>query len=204
MLNQLINAAGTMLTARGLKKYQIFPKKRTALLLVNCQEGFLHDQSPLKEKLENLVDFARKNNWKIIHAPYIYTERKFPTQGQLIMDQKLKELSTSKDLLYQQEGDITLQSRSTLSAFSETDLKGILRKHGLEHIVLAGPVADLTLDSTMRDGVQNDFHIAVLTDVLSFTNQSQAIKDYKHTIVRYAQTVTDLEGLKRLAEKSQD
>lgn len=198
------NSENPMIVAMraALKPYQIFPKNHTSLVLINCQKGFLDEQPALKIKLEDLTGFARQNNWKIIHAPFSYTERKFPSPAQLLMDKKLKVSPSSKDLLYVEQGDITLPSRNTLSAFSETDLENTLREHGLEHLVLAGPVADLTLDSTMRDGIQNDFHVAILTDAMALTNESQSIADYAETLGRYAQTVTNVEGLKRLTEKS--
>jgi nicotinamidase-related amidase len=193
-----------MVTAmrEALKPYQIFPKNHTSLVLINCQKGFLDDQPELKTKLEDLIRFARQNEWKIIHAPFGYTERNFPSPAQLLMDEKLNASPTNKELLYVVQGDITLPSRSTLSAFSETDLEKILRQYGQEHLVLSGPLADLTLDSTMRDGIQNDFHVAILTDALALTNQSQSIVDYAVTLGRYAQTVTNIEDLKRLATPS--
>ncbi len=198
------NSENPMVTAmrKALKPYQVFPKNNTALVLINCQKGFLDDQPQIKAKLEELTHVARENGWKIIHAPFGYKERKFPSPAQLLMDKKLKALPTSKDLLYVEQGNITLPSRTTLSAFAETDLEKTLRKHDLEHLVLAGPVADLTLDSTMRDGIQNDFHVAIVTDALALTNPSQNVTDYTVTLGRYAQTITNLEGLKKLAAKS--
>lgn len=186
----------------ALKPYQVFPKDHTALLLINCQKGFLDDQPELKTKLEELTSFSRQNNWKIIHAPWSYTERKYPSPAQLLMDKKLKAAPNSMDMLYVEHGDITLPSRTTLSAFSESDLQKTLGQHNLEHLVLAGPMADLTLDSTMRDGIQNDFHVAILTDALALTNESQSIEDYAETLGRYAQTITNLEGLKKLTAES--
>ncbi len=198
------NAENPMVAAMraALKPYQIFPKDQTALVLINCQKGFLEEQLELKIRLEDLIHFARQQNWKIIHAPFGYTERKFPSPAQLLMDEKLKKSPDAKDLMYVEEGDITLPSRSTLSAFSGTDLENILRQHSLEHLVLAGPVADLTLDSTMRDGIQNDFHVAIITDALSLTNQRQSIEDYAETLGRYAQTITNIEEMKKLAANS--
>lgn len=202
MLNKIINFLAAIPIKNGLKKYQIFPNEQTCLILVNCQKGFLEEHPDLKTTLEDLISFARKNNWKIIHAPFNYTERKYPSPAHLLIEAKLKAAATNKNLLYAEQGDITLPARSTLSAFADTDLEKVLRENGLEHLVLAGPLADLTLDSTMRDGVQNDFHVAILTDVLAMTNQSQRIQDYKDTLERYAQTVTNLKGLKRLSAKS--
>jgi nicotinamidase-related amidase len=198
------NAENPMVAAmrEALKPYQVFPKDQTALVLINCQKGFLDEHPDLKTQLEDLIRFARQNHWKIIHAPWSYTELKFPSPAHLLMDKKLKISATNKDLLYVEQGDITLPARSALSVFSDTGLEKILRQHGLEHLVLAGPLADLTLDSTMRDGIQNDFHVAVLTDVLAMTNQSQSIHDYAETLGRYAQTVTNLKELKRLSAKS--
>lgn len=201
MANEKAENPMVIAVREALKKYQVFPKGQTSLVLINCQKGFLEEHSELKTRLEDLTDFARRNNWKIIHAPFGYTDRKFPSPAQLLMDERLKKSVAAKDLLFVEEGDITLPTRSTLSAFSGTDLEHTLRQHGLEHLVLAGPVADLTLDSTMRDGIQNDFHVAILTDALTLTNQSQSIEDYAETLGRYAQTVTNLEGLKELSAK---
>lgn len=198
------NAENPMVAAmrEALKPYQVFPKDQTTLVLINCQKGFLDEQSELKTKLEELLHFARQNHWKIIHAPFGYADRKFPSPAHLLMDEKLKKSEEAKDMLFVEVGDIILPTRSTLSAFAGTGLEKKLRQHGLEHLVLVGPVADLTLDSTMRDGIQNDFHVAILTDVIAMTNQSQRVDHYKETLERYAQTVTTLENLKRLSEKS--
>lgn len=198
------NTENPMVTAmrEALKPYQVFPKNDTALVLINCQKGLLDENDELNAQLEDLTHFARENDWKIIHAPFSYTERKYPSPGHLLLDEKLNTESSSKDLMFAKEGDLTLPSRTTLSAFAETDLEETLKQHGLEHLVLAGPLADLTLDSTMRDGIQNDFHIAIVTDALSLTNKSQSIQEYAETLGRYAQTITDLKGLKKLAKAS--
>ena len=198
------NSENPMVAAmrEALKPYQVFPKNHTALVLINCQKGFLDEQPELQAKLDDLTRFARQNNWKIIHAPFGYKDRRFPSPAQLLMDKKLKASSVGEDLLYVEQGDITMPSRTTLSAFSETDLENILKQNGLEHLVLAGPVADLTLDSTMRDGIQNDFHVAIVLDALALTNESQSINDYAETLGRYAQTVTNIEGLKKLSAES--
>lgn len=198
------NSENPMVTAmrEALKPYQVFPKNHTSLVLINCQKGLLDEQPELKTKLEELTRFAREHSWQIIHAPFGYKERKFPSPAHLLMDKKLKATPNSKDMLYVDQEDITLASRTTLSAFSESDLEKTLRQHSLEHLVLAGPMADLTVDSTMRDAIQNDFHVAIITDALALTNESQSIEDYSETLGRYAQTITNLEGLKKLAAES--
>jgi nicotinamidase-related amidase len=202
MLNKILNTLSAIPIKMGLKTYQNFPSNQTALLLVNCQKGFLTDQAGLKKKLEDLITFARQKHWKIIHAPFIYSERKFPSPAQLLMDEQLKSAASHADLLYVESGDITLPARSSLSAFSETDLEDVLKQHGLEHVVLAGPMANLSLDSTMRDGVQKDFHIAVVTDATTLIGQSYSVDSYRSTLEKYAQTVTDLSGLKKISARS--
>ncbi len=202
MLNIILNKLAAIPTKMGLKKYQILPNESTSLILVNCQKGFFNEQPELKSKLENLVSFSRQNNWKVIHAPFIYKERKYPTPAHLLLNEKLKLSPNNADLLFVDKEDIILNPRTTLSAFSETNLEQTLHNHGIEHLVLAGPLADLTLDSTMRDGVQFDFHVAVVTDLLSLSKNTYNVNDYISTLTKYAQTVTNLKGLKRLATKS--
>jgi len=202
MLNKILNKLAEIPTKIELRKYQVFPKDTTSLILVNCQKGLVDEQPQLQSKLQELITFARQNNWSVIHSPFNYSERKYPSPAHLLIDKKLKSAHSNVDLLFVEPNDIILPYRTTLSAFSETNLEQTLTNNGIEHIVLAGPLADLTLDSTMRDGVQFDFHTAVITDVLSMTTNEYSIKDYTSTLSKYAQTVTNLKKLKKLASKS--
>ena len=84
-----------------------------------------------------------------------------------------------------------LNSRSTLSAFSQTTLHEQLQAAGIEHLVMAGPYANLALDSTVRDGVQLGYHMTFLRDCATAASEAEA-QAVQVTMPRYAQTVIDL------------
>ncbi len=51
-----------------------------------------------------------------------------------------------------------------LNAFSNTALEETLRKHGIEHVVLAGAVTSICIDSTGRHAADLGFEVSVLSD----------------------------------------
>lgn len=51
-----------------------------------------------------------------------------------------------------------------LNAFSNTSLEETLRKHGIEHVVLAGAVTSICIDSTGRHAADLGFEVSVLAD----------------------------------------
>ncbi len=194
MLNKLINWLIRLQTTRKLRVYRTYPPDKTALLLVNCQQGFLENQEALKAQLTKLTQHAIKRNWTTIHSLYFPSERKFPTPAHQLLDEKIK--SKSEDIFQSKpSNNIEIPKRSTLSAFAGTNLEHILKKNNLEHIVIAGPMADLTIDSTIRDGAQLDFHTTVILDCISLSSDKQDLDTYKLTLGRYAQTLMNFNEL---------
>lgn len=58
----------------------------------------------------------------------------------------------------------TLPGKRGLNAFSNTELETTVRKHGVEHIVLAGAVTSVCIDSTARSAVDRGFRVSVVSD----------------------------------------
>ena len=100
-----------------------------------------------------------------------------------------------------QKGDIVLAERSTLSAFMQTDLHEQLKTAEVEHLLIVGPCANLTLDSTIRDGVQFGDHITLLQDCAVAESPAETQDTLQVTLPRYAQTVLDLERFEALLQK---
>jgi nicotinamidase-related amidase len=87
----------------------------------------------------------------------------------------------------------TLPGKRGLNAFSNTELETNLRKHGVEHIVLAGAVTSVCIDSTARSAVDRGFRVSVVSDCTA--GRSNIEQDfYCDTIFPlYAQVVTSNE-----------
>jgi nicotinamidase-related amidase len=58
----------------------------------------------------------------------------------------------------------TLPGKRGLNAFSNTELDSTLRARNVEHIVLAGAVTSVCIDSTARSAVDRGFRVSVVSD----------------------------------------
>jgi len=66
-----------------------------------------------------------------------------------------------------QKGETIVSEHWTSSAFANTDLDMQLKIQGVDHIVLAGLVANTCLESTGRYGVELGYHVTFLKDATS-------------------------------------
>ena len=93
-----------------------------------------------------------------------------------------------------------LPPRSAFSAFSGGELEGLLKASGLEYLILAGPLTLITLDSTLRDAAQYDYHVTVLR--AGHPADSEATRAaFDRTFWRYAHRVVELEELRSLTRR---
>ncbi len=204
MINSLANSIVNWRVARAMKDYHNYPTDKTAVVLVDVQNAFVSDRSDLFERLWSLVEFARGKGIRVIHAPSsAAVERAFPTPAHLEMRRLLQKGDDGEAIvaaLGPSESDVTLSPRSTLSVFGLQELDEALEAYGLEHLVFAGPLANITIDSSVRDAVQRDCHVTVLSDCISGASQSAVDHELQHTLPRYAHLITDLSGWRKLVK----
>ncbi len=79
-----------------------------------------------------------------------------------------------------------------------TNLHETLQSKGVEHIIIGGPLANITLDSTVRDGVEQGYHVTLLHDCASAASPDELEATLHVTLQRYAQTHMDLAAFKTL------
>lgn len=90
-----------------------------------------------------------------------------------------------------------LPPRSAFSVFSSGELDRRLKASGLEHLILAGPLTLITLDSTLRDAAQYDYHVTVLrAGHTAYSDATRAAFD--RTFWRYAHRVMEMGELQSL------
>lgn len=192
MINYLVNFIIRKYTAFKFRKYQIYPTNSTAVLFVDCQVGFLEGNTTLKTQLELLKNLSIKCGWAVIQSFYKPYDNILATPAHLLLNEKIKNKHKSVFDINCKKS-ISLLPSSELSIFANEELFQYLKRVGIEHLILAGPMADLRLDSTMRDAVQNDFHVTVLRDVISLSSPKSSLENYDLTLRRYAQTVANLD-----------
>lgn len=159
---------------------------RTALLLVDMQNDFIHpkgayargeaksaDIAALPARLAPLADaFRSKGGW-VVSTHFTLVPGK---AGEPMISDHLRRLrpflakgdfapgSWGQALLDELgPADIEVE-KVAFSAFYMSRLEWVLRKAGIEHLVVGGIVTNGGVASTVRDAHVRDFHVTVLAD----------------------------------------
>jgi nicotinamidase-related amidase len=203
MLNRLLNAATGWYVQRGLRAYHHYPADKTAVVFIDVQRAFVTPESALAESLTGLAQLARSRGFLVVHAPMtVFSGVPFPTPAHREIERLLSNRPDAPDIASAVgllPSDVVLPKRSTLSIFGLPEVDALIKSHGLEHLVLAGPLGDLTLDSSLRDAVQRDLHVTVVSDCVAASSAAALELELRYTMPRYAHLVTDLEHLQRLS-----
>ncbi|PIR04497.1 MAG: hypothetical protein COV59_00780 [Candidatus Magasanikbacteria bacterium CG11_big_fil_rev_8_21_14_0_20_39_34] len=155
---------------------------KKALILVDLEnewitEGsdyFLGDISSLFERTNKLIDFCRKNGYKII----------FVTHEEEGSEDAFAPGTTRVNIIDgidKKEEDIHIR-KNKISPFYHTNLEEEL--NGVEEVVISGILANLCVRSTVQDAYDRDFDITVIKDCCaSFDAQTQkfTFKDLHNT-----------------------
>jgi nicotinamidase-related amidase len=175
-----------------------YPASSTALVLLNAQRGFFADAEADGGMLE-VVRLARELGWVVVHAPAKpAVSLRFPTEAHERLSEAVRRGSASVfDVL---RSEVLLDESARLSGFAGTGLEAELRSRGVERIVLAGPLAELRVDSTLRDAVQLDFHATVARDACPTGPTVRDRLRYRRTWGRYAHAIVDNKELARAAK----
>jgi nicotinamidase-related amidase len=197
VLNQVVNAYATF----AMSKYRTYPAAKTAVVFVNVQRAFTASQQGIVHNLVRLQTLAREQGFRVVHAPFgSYLQLRFPSPAQIQLAQLIEAMPNGEEISQEFapcSGDIVLDARPTLSSFMKTDLHDQLQNAEIEHILVAGPFANLAVDSTVRDGVQLGYHVTVLSDCVSTGSPAES-NAVLVTMPRYAQTVIDLKKFESL------
>ena len=189
--------------SRAMAEYRTYPPAATALVLVDAQNGFLTNEPELSEALASFVDFARGQRYRIVYSSWdAGAIQSFQTPAHDWIADHLRggaEAAAFPARVAPREGDTVLAPRSAFSAFSGGELDRRLKASGVEHLILAGPLTLITLDSTLRDGAQYDYHVTVLR-AGGAVDSDAARAAFDRTFWRYAHSVVELEELQSVAD----
>lgn len=169
---------------------------KTALVLIEFQNDFttpggvLHgavegvmQSSNMLENTQKLVQQARAQGVTIIHAPISFA----PGYGELsphpygilkgVVDNNAFVKGTwgaeITDDMKPESGDIIIEGKRGLCAFSSTNLDFILRSRGLQNVALAGFLTNCCVESTMRSAYEKGFNVLTLTDCVAATSEEE-------------------------------
>ncbi len=151
----------------------------TILLVIDMQDYFLERSSPayfknaelILDNINNLIDFARRNNIKII---YTLQENK-KNDNMSSMERWWKYLPRDikhrlhKGIQLSESPDIVV--KETYSAFVNTNLEESLKIAGIKNIIICGIKTNLCCETTARDAFLRNFNVVIVADATITNNE---------------------------------
>lgn len=89
-----------------------------------------------------------------------------------------------------------------LNAFSNTKLGAILQKRGIDHVVLAGVVTSICIDSTGRSAFDRGYRVTVLSDCTSGRTNLEQRFYCEQVFPLYAEVIDHTQLLSRLEKRN--
>lgn len=106
--------------------------------------------------------------------------------------QTIEELTPFNDRILEVPG------KRGLNAFVNTNLDQVLKGNGIQHLVLAGAVTSICIDSTGRSAYEKGYYVSVLSDCTSARTVFEQEFYLENVFPLYANTLTSVELLEQL------
>jgi nicotinamidase-related amidase len=153
-----------------------------ALILVDFEKEWINknsdcyvgDISDVIEKTNKLIDFCRKNSYKIIFTTHIEKD----SEDAFAEGSENVEII---DEMHKKDSDILIV-KNKISPFFKTNLDKELK--GINEIIVCGILTNLCVRSLVQDAYDRDFEITVIKDCcVAFDKETQefTFKDLKAT-----------------------
>lgn len=171
------------------------PKERTALLVVDMQNGFLdgegsmakigmpHDALvPAIAGCERLVRAARHAGVPVIFTRYVYQPGY--ADGGLLPTEKVPQMVEVEALVdgtwdaeivpsLEPAASEVVIDKSRPSSFYGTQLEPVLTSQDIRSLVICGVTTNICVETTARDAGQRDYRVHVVTDAVAEYDQTR-------------------------------
>lgn len=159
---------------------------KIAVLLVGYQNDYFGDQGLLREVVQESVQAipVLENTVELIETlpssiPIIATPIHFTPDYQELIDPVgiLKNIKDRGALQADTEGAaliaelvpfrdriMEVHGKRGFNAFAYTDLDQVLKSHDIDHVVIAGTITSICIDSTGRYAHENGYKVTILSD----------------------------------------
>ena len=196
--------------------------KTTALVLIEYQNDFtssggvLHDavaevmaKTDMLNRTRAVADAARTAGATVMHAPITFAEGyneitrhpygilKGVVDGNAFVKGSWGAAIT--DELSPADGDIVIEGKRGLDTFASTNLDFILRSKGITTIALGGFLTNCCVESTMRSGYENGYHVVTLTDCVAATSVEEHDNALTYDYPMFSEPMTAAEFTARLS-----
>ena len=195
--------------------------KTTAVVLIEYQNDFTSDGGVLHDAVAEVmgktdmlahtravVEAARSAGATVMHAPITfaagYTEITNHPYGILkgVVDGgafvKGSWGAAIADELTPADGDIVIEGKRGLDTFASTNLDFILRSKGIRTIALGGFLTNCCVESTMRSGYENGYHVITLSDCVAATSVEEHDNALRYDFPMFSKPMTSSEFIAEL------
>ena len=194
----------------------------TALLLIGFQndyyshDGILNSVVEASAKASNtikntvqLIQRLAETPTLIIAAPIFFTQSYEELVKPVGILQKIKEVGAFQantkgsqaieELKPFQDRILEVPGKRGLNAFVNTNLNDILQQKNIQHLVLAGAVTSICIDSTGRSAHEKGYYVSILSDCTTARTVFEQEFYIENVFPLYARTLTSEDLLKELS-----
>ena len=192
--------------------------QKTAVIFVGYQNDYFAQDGILRavveesdrtnnilEKSLSIVDRLKETGITMIQTPIIFTHDYSELVNPVgilktIADVKAFQAGAPGAEIIDQfksHGDriTTIEGKRGLNAFSNTRLDSFLKERGVEHVVMAGAVTSICIDSTGRAAHERGYSVSVLSDCTASRTPFEQDFYCENVFPLYAQVLTAQEFL---------
>lgn len=196
---------------------------QTAVILVGFQNDYFSPSGILRRVVEDgqgvdrvrtstleLLESLRETPVTMISTPILFTEDYLELTDPVGILKVIQEVgafqrgshggATISELLEMGERILSVPGKRGLNAFSNTELESLLRARGITHVILAGVVTSICIDSTGRSAHERGFRVTVLSDCTAGRTRFEQDFYCREVFPLYADVKTSREILAELGE----
>ncbi len=200
---------------------ELMKADKTAVILIEFQNEFCRDDGKLYDMVKDeisrqrtvehaveLAQGAREKGVLVIHCPFVFDEEWVDDRCICGIIAGAKEGGAFRagewgteiiDELKPQQGEVVLEGKRALSAFTNTGLNEILQKHSIENVITAGFLSNVCVEATARSAYDRGYKVCVAKDATAAASQEnqQYVEGEIYPLLGEAKTaqeiVTELE-----------
>jgi nicotinamidase-related amidase len=196
--------------------------ERTAIVLVGFQNDYFHPDGILRSVVEDgggvdhvrvatlgLLKAVEDSPVAIISTPIQFTDDYSELVDPVGILRTIRECGAFRrdrqggqiipELVAMGDRVLHLPGKRGLNAFSNTELERVLRDRGIDHVVLAGVVTSICIDSTGRSAHERAFSVTVLSDCTGGRSRYEQDFYCREVFPLYAEVRTSVEVATELA-----
>ncbi|MEM0980927.1 MAG: cysteine hydrolase family protein [Cyanobacteria bacterium P01_H01_bin.58] len=194
----------------------------TALLLIGYQNDYFSSDGILSSIIEesarstntventvSLLQSLVNTPTLIISTPIFFTHNYEELVEPVGILSKIKEVGAFQEgtkgaqaieaLSPFQEKILEVPGKRGLNAFVNTNLSDVLQQRKITHLILAGAVTSVCIDSTGRSAYEQGYQVSILSDCTSARTRFEQDFYFENVFPLYAKTITSTALLEQLA-----